>query len=35
MLEGRQIAHDPHGEGPGGEEQVFRGKELWHRLGLL
>jgi hypothetical protein len=35
MLESRLIAHDSHREGPGGEEEVFRGKELWHRLGLL
>jgi len=35
MLESGLIAHDPHREGPGGEEEVFRGKELWHRLGLL
>jgi hypothetical protein len=35
MLEGRLIAHDSHRERPGGEEEVFRGKELWHRLGLL
>jgi hypothetical protein len=35
MLESRLIAHDSHRERPGGEKEVFRGKELWHRLGLL
>jgi hypothetical protein len=35
MPESGLITHDPHREGPGGQEEVFRGKELWHRLGLL